>query len=386
MLQFSENDTIRWAERFGNKSEGNHTYSGTTEFDNPRTTFVGTIATSTSTVGSNSGFVEGDIVLIHQTRNGGDGAGNWQLNVITNIAGTTFTFKYPLQHDFDTTAQIIKVLQHEDITVTGTLNAPAWNGTSGGIIVLMGESIDGGGTVNLNITGYRAGGAANNNQNGQRGEGTNTAQGSQANNQRDQTAGGGGIGNVSFGGGGGGGGGHAVQANNGASGGTNAGGQGGFAGGLEDMTIAVFGGAGGGGGAWNLSAGGTPGVGGRSGGLFFCFVKNQDFSAMTISSNGGNGTNAGGAGGDRGGGGGGSGGGILLKGQEIILTTNITALNGTNGTGQGSGGNGGIGSVGRVRAEFSKIISGDSNPSASVFQDKIFNDPPRGGFMLAMVN
>mgnify|MGYP000860295055 FL=1 len=381
MLQFNSLDTVKWSERFGNKSGGDHNYSGTTEFGNAKTTFTGTQTQSTGTVGSATGFAIGNLVLIHQSRNGGDGAGNWQLNKITNIAGTTFTFKYALQHDFATTAQIIKINQNKNITVNGTLTAPAWDGTTGGIIVLMGESISGSGTISLNSAGYRGGAATTQNQKpGRRGEGTAAGSGTQAQTRNATAAGGssGTTGDV----GGGGGGGHAATGTNGVTGTNGSGGQGGDVGGSADLTTMIFGGGGASAGAKN-EPGRTGGAGGRSGGILVIICKNIDLSSMTIvRSNGGNGGNGSSDGGD---GGGGSGGSILLKGQVVNYgSSKLTVAAGSGGTG-GGGGNGGAGAVGRIRVEYSKSLTGTTTPTASTAKDTIFADMGSGASLLALL-
>lgn len=387
MLQFSSNDTVRWAEKFGNKSGGDHDYSGTGVFDNAKTTFTGTETHSTGTVGSNSGFSIGDIVLIHQSRDGGDGAGVWQLNKITNISSNTFTFKYPLQHDFGTTAQIIRVIQHKDITISGNYGVSGWDGSTGGIAVLMGNSVSGSGTLNLNGLGYRGattgGGSGSSDSNVRSFQGEGTLGGGNYLHAANGNGGGGSSGSGSDGGNSGGGGGNANAGGNGGAGQGSAG-IGGTSAGNEELTTLVFGG-GGGKGRGEKNGSGTGGNGGNGGGILIIIAREIDLSGMTIvRSNGANGNNGGGS---AGGGGGGAGGSILLKGQNInVGTGKITASGSTGGSAGGGDGTagqtGGGGSVGRIRAEYSKSFSGTTSPTASTAQDKVFDEG--GGFFAFM--
>lgn len=372
MLQFSSNDTVKWHERFGNKQDGDTTPSGT--FGNAKTTFTGTQDTSTGVVGSASGFSTGDLVMIHQSRDGGDGAGVWQLNKITNIVGTTFTFKYPLQNDFATTAQIIKINQNKNITLSSTVTVPAWDGSVGGIAIFMGKSItitsapNAAGANGVTSSGARPsgggyrGGKENNNQHtfGFRGEGT-----ASAGNDQSSSANGNGSGAPSETGHGGGGANGAAGTNgeNGSVGGAIAG--------NEELTVMTFGGAGSSGvGGDNSNAG----SGANGGGIIVLIAEEITFTGVGANLNGGTGVE-GDTGGGRKYGGDGAGGSLLLKGQKIILGTLITATGG-GGTPAGNGGDG------RIRAEYSKLISGSTTPTISSFQDKIFNTPQGGAGLL----
>ena len=84
----------------------------------------------------------GDVVLIHQTQ--GTGAGNWEVNkAASDFTGSgTFTLEDPLEHNYVTDgshkAQIVRVPQYSTCNVTGTVTPlAAWNGTWGGIFVVM---------------------------------------------------------------------------------------------------------------------------------------------------------------------------------------------------------------------------------------------------------
>lgn len=375
-LQFRSDDTIKWLEGYGNRSNGDTTPSGT--FGNQKTTFTGTEGADTGTVGSATGFAIDDLVLIHQSRNGGDGAGVWQLNKITNIVSTTFTFKYDLTNDYATTAQIIKINSDRNITINGTLNAPEWDGTTGGIIVLMGDSVTGSGTINLNGAGYRGGTSGKSQGEGHSGNGTSST-----------AANGSGAGGGSQGpdsghveGGHGGGGGNGQAGNSGSGKNTATPGTGGAQVGNAGLTVAIFGGGGGlGGSAFGGSPQGTSGADG--GGLLIIIARNIDLSSMTVVRSNGNGSS--GNSNSAGCGGGGAGGSILLKGITINLGTGkVTATGGVGGTSTGAfGGKGADGAVGRIHADYVSSLSGTSSPTIDSRQDATLVDP--GGAFLGLI-
>lgn len=377
-LQFRSDDTIKWIEQYGNFSDGDEAISG--EFSNPKTPFTGTEATKTGVVGSESGFAIGDIVLIHQSREGGDAAGDWQLNKITNIVGTTFTFKYNLTHDYATTAQIIKVKQNRNISINGSLSAPAWDGSVGGIIVLMGDSvtltsnINGQGANGTNSTsqrplggGYR-GGQQNNDQHttGHRGEGINSVGNDESTSANGNAAGGGSSPsgtNKSHGGGGG-------NATAGVAG--NNGAQPGSIVGNAQLTVILFGGAGSSGSGGDNS---NAGSGANGGAIVIIIARVINLTAGIVSVNGGvsvEGT----VGQGRSYGGNGAAGSILLKGEKVSIGSAVTA----NG---GIGGDGGQGGNGYVHVDYAISLTGASSPVASSRIDKslIRLRTPAGLFM-----
>lgn len=391
MRQFSSNDTSKWKERFGKGEDGSDSIN-TSTFSNANTTFSGTESTTTGVVGSATGLSIGDFVLIHQSRDGGDGAGSWELNVIQNIVSTTLTFKYPLENDYATTAQIVKINKNSTVTVNSgqTLSASAWNGSVGGIVVLLAsESISIMGSISVNGAGYRAGGGSSDNQVGQRGEGTLGDNSVRQTTSNGNGAGGGGYStNSPWNQGNGGGGGSNSQTNaengTGTGGGGNQGGGPGSMGasaGSADLTTMVFGGGGGGGGKIGSS-------GGNGSGIVVLIAPIITISG-SITLNGNNGTTASFG---RGCGGSGAGGSCLIKGQEVALGSNLIIANGgihvrnSNHSGVDGDSDGGRGGDGRIRVEYSKSISGSTTPTASTALDKVFNNPPKGGFLLNMIN
>jgi len=135
--------------------------------------------------------------------------------------------------------------------------------------------------------------------------------------------------------------------------------------GITTVKVQVIGAGGGG-------ATGTAGIGGgisggNGGGIVILISKN-----LTIT--GGISVNGGGLYQDRINGGGGAGGSILLKGQTLVLGTNLTTAIG--GVLVGSPEDPGDGGVGRIHADYSTSISGTTNPTIDTTIDSIYVDPP----------
>lgn len=97
-------------------------------------------------------------------------AGRYEFAVVTAVNGNTLTLRDPLQYTYragpaGTTArrsfQVLRVPQLSSVTLTSPVAAPAWNGETGGVLVL-----DAAGTINLNgqtinadAAGFRGGGS-----------------------------------------------------------------------------------------------------------------------------------------------------------------------------------------------------------------------------------
>lgn len=392
MLQFSPSDTILWREKYGNFSANDFIQTGTSSQANERSPFSGVMNELTGNATNPTGFVVGDIVLIHQTREGGDGAGHWQLNKIRGIAGNVFTFKYPLQNNFSGYAQIIRIIQNRDIQINGTYAIPAWDGATGGIGVFMGKSLSGAGTIDANTKGYRGATVNPAGNHGNQGEGNI------------------GLGSVTYynNGSGGGGGvltpeGHGSSGVGGANGADSTNGPRhnefspdslpvsilAVAAGQADLQIAVPGGGGGSGARDSGGGGSNPssGVGGTGGGIVFVFCEDIDLSGFTaVRANGGQGgyqdTN------HNGGGGGGAGGSIVLKGKHVNLGTGkVTATGGAGNWGCNAQHSnlGTDGSIGRIRVESAKPLVGTASPTVSSIEDKVFNSLRSASALLMML-
>ncbi len=393
--QWRSDDTSKWTHGFGNGSDGDLSLSTALSgiAGHGFATFTGTSGASSGTFtdaayfnGSNGGRI-GDIVIIHQTK--GSGAGNYELNVITNRVGSTVYFKYPLQNTYVTGAQIVSSGQFNDINLSGTVTPYlSWNGSAGGILFLVAKGTltitgtlnvkgNNGTTADPGIGGVGAGFKGGN---GRRvDDKTGAYQGNSYINDgvlstaKNNSSGGGGE---ESGGGGGGNGAAGTTATNGY--GPN--GVGGDACGNASLTSMFLGGSGGGGFVRDASSR-TSGGGGAGGGIVFLIAKNIVTSGATgVTVNGGNG---GTATYQRAGGGGGAGGSVLLKCVTATLGTNkITGAGGVGGT-SADGAVGGNGGVGRIHLDYSKSYTGTTSPTIDARLDTTIKPSGAGNMLLA---
>lgn len=357
--QFRSDDTSPWIHGFGNGSDGATAINTSTDAT-ANTTISVTSGSTAATAGSGTGFAAGNLILIHQSRNGGAGAGAWELNQISSVgSGTDWTLVYPTTQAYDTTAQVYLLKQYSTVTVNSsqTLTSAAWDGTKGGIIAfLCNNTITVDGNISGNTKGFRggAGGKATSTSQTQ-GEGTSGAGG--ASTSANGNGGGGGRNNSSPGDGGGGGGGNGAT---GGTGGTNVnatGGTGGSTAGDDGLVTMVFGG-GGGGEALETGSGNTPSNGAAGGGLVLLIAPNITVTG-SISVSGGTGS-----GGTNPNGGSGAGGSILIKGQTIILGSSlVTASAGSNSALGGAAG------AGRIHADYLSSLTGTTSPTIDTRQD-----------------
>lgn len=362
--QFRSDDTSVWGERYGCGIDG----AGSAPA-NVYTTFTATSGSTSGTAGSGTGFAAGNLILIHQTRNGGSGAGVWEFNKIDSVGGgTNWTLKYATTNAYDTTAQVY--LMKQFTSYNGALNVPtAWDGSKGGIagFFCVGTATITGGSASS--SGYRASGGGLGE--GQRGEGTAGDRGvaQVAANGNGAGGGDGGGGNVE--GAGGGGGGHAAVGTTGQINtvGNKPGGVGGEIKGNAGLTVMVFGGAGGSG-AGNGTT--TSGAGGGNGGGILIVVAKTINITGAVATSGANGLSAGSD--LAGGGGGGAGGSVLLKGQIVNIGSGlITAAAGSGGTANNCR-DGGNGAIGRIHIDYSQVLTGTSSPTLDSRQDGVLTD------------
>jgi hypothetical protein len=345
----------------------------------------GSSGSTTLTLGS-SGFSNGDLLLIHQTR--GTGAGQWEINKISSGGGTTsLTLQTALQYTYTDSgasqAQAVKIPRYNNVTVPSgaTWTTSGWDGNIGGIFVLAAkETVTVSGTITANGVGFKGGPVATAGTIGVQGE-SYTGIGTNSNNANASGGGGGhdyvGNGYDGYGGGG------AGHKNTGVTGEVGypanfSAGMGGGTVGIPDLTICFFGSGGGSGGNENNSTSGWiyGGKGGNGGGIIFIFSKTFNISG-TVSLNGTNGYNGtGSSDGNCGGGGGGSGGSALIVCQIATLGSNfLTALGGAGGDGPGAAGSGGAGSVGRIHLSYYSSYTGTTNPTLDVSQDTTLISP-----------
>lgn len=363
-----------WSEKYGSGVDGSLTISADTTDSTANTSCSGVLGSTTLNVGSSTGFADGSLLLIYQTRNGGDGAGVWELNKIASGGTTTsWTLSYALTHNYDTTAQVYLLKQYSSVTIdnTKTLTGQAWLGTSGGILAfLCNGTITVTGTITGVGKGYRGGSASSasaGNKTGNQGEGNLGARDSRSS-SANGNAGGGGVGSDSSPySGGGAGGGHSASGSNGSNG-AGAGGTGGGTSGVASLVTATYGG----GGAEGGVSANTQGFGGGNSGGFILLIAPVITVTGSIKSDGNNGTDSivfqgSGAGGGAGGGP------ILLKCVIGTLGTNlITAVKGTGGV-AGSGAAGGNGVDGRIHIDYASSFTGTTNPTIDSTLDSTEN-------------
>lgn len=341
-------------------------------------------ATSTTLTTTGSTFANGDVLLIHQTR--GTGVGQWEINKVASGGGSTsLTLQEALYYTYTDSgasqAQAIKVVQYTDVTVqTGTWTIPAWDGNTGGILVLASNGTftqTGGMNGDGSASSANAGGASTaaggtgkgfSGGVGRAGTVTTANQGegtSGAGSQSTTANGSGGGGGNSDGGTGGGGGANATNGADGTGGVTV--GAGGTASGSADLTTITFGGGGGGAQRNSTSAGEYSG-GAGGGAIMIIFAK--DIQASGVASFDGGASAA-----AFWPGGGGAGGSILLVCQTATLDTNKFTASAGTGTDEG-----GDPSVGRIAVHHSGTVTGTTTPTFTDVEDSSLIESGTSGF------
>lgn len=419
--QFKSTDTVKWVYGFGrgayDASIGNeeHSWNGSTRFQ-ANGAITGT-AGQTSFV-KPSGWGHRGLCLLHQTQ--GSGAGNWELAFV-DFSGASAVSDKPLQNTYSSGAQIITLsnsfVGYRNVTISGTLTTPAWNGSTGGICAILASgTVNITGAVSAEGKGYRGGavdthnggwgglggegnagysgkGAWDNQENGRApsgaGHGGPNNWGYGQAGSTDYTGGGGGGGadknNDDESAGGGGGGGHYYGGGGGGAG-TDSNGAGGVGGAAD----AVGGGSGGGryAGSGNYindpgnvsgratsnvsgtGGNGQPGaacIGGGGGGGANAVYSNSQLVKMFMGGGGGAGGNFAGAAasgnsdGSNNGGAGGSGAGIIIIIARSIIGSGYLLSRGTAGAtyaARGGGGGGGAGGSILLKAQTATLGSG----------------------------
>lgn len=362
--QFRSDDTDKWKGGFGTGVLGNGNISSNSDYGGANEGVAGTSGTFACTLAAAGSFANGMKVIIWQSRGSHNG---WEINEIVSGGGSTsLTMKYALQNTYtdsgNNQAQMLQLLEYNTLEVNTSISwsAPAWNESKGGAIaVLCKTSFTCTGTINLDQDGHLGGNGAPNNT-VQQGEGNTSAKGTDNGNAN----GNGGGGRQDSGGGGGGNGTAGARGKNGGSDSSF----GGNTAGAAELTTIAFGGGGGGG-----SAGNGSGSGARGGGVAFIFARNITITGNMFS-RGGNGS----SGGSGRGGGGGAGGSFIFKGENIVLGSGLVVATGGSG-GAGGEGVGGAGGNGRIHADYSKTISGTTNPTLSSRQDLSIKPFSSGG-------
>ena len=122
---------------FGNGSDEALNISANTT-DSPTDSACSGTATNTALTATNGSFSAGQLIMIHQTREGGT-VGQWELNKISNYAPGTITTVLPLTYTYATKAQVLVMKEYNSININSgkTLTVKAWNGTVGGILAYL---------------------------------------------------------------------------------------------------------------------------------------------------------------------------------------------------------------------------------------------------------
>ena len=327
-------------------------------------------------VNDGSAFEPGDEVLVWQVQHEAN-AGTHEYAHISQKEGNLLTLAAPLANDyysglFDAVGaaatQVVRVPHFETLIVNppGSITAPAWNGYSGGVVVLRAAgqvTVDG--SIYVTGRGFRAGPVTCCNCDGHQGEGW---AGIGALGTAENHGGGGGStwsqcgGDSTAGGSGGGGHGEDGETGNDCNGcgcGTDQGGEGGHAfGGPELTAIHLGGGAGSNGRDNNCSVGnGAPGSPG--GGIIALFAPSITVEG-TISADGGD--NSASAGQDSTGPASGAGGSVYLSADTLVIGDNrVTARPGAPGWTHWCCKAPVSGAVGRIRLDYDEL-QGTTNP------------------------
>lgn len=371
----------------GNGQDG--AYLAITGIFNPGiTTFFGTANALVGGLGGSQSWPLGTLVLIHQTR--GDGAGQYEINQVSSIVGTTINFTKPLSYTYSTSgnsrAQIMKIPQYSSFKVPSgvTLSVSAWNGSIGGILkvlvsgqVTIEGAIYGTGKGFAGGLGYTDGLGGQNilSVQGYSGEGTlgpSTLGASTSPNGNGAGAGGNGTDALHCTGGSGGSNGSPGTSGEMFTAGNHPGSPGDVSGNAE-LTNMNLGGGGSGG---TSHSGAIPTNGGYGGSIIDICGKNITITGSIIT-NGVQGVDPTYAG-TWACGGGGAGGSIFLKGHTIHFGTNLSQalgargglkyINNPNPDGYGSRASGGNGGNGRIRVEACTITGVTIYPSVSKSQ------------------
>ncbi|WP_375770241.1 Ig-like domain-containing protein [Archangium gephyra] len=321
--------------------------------------------------GSPTCFAADDLVLVYQTA-GLDTPptpdlstrpeGRWEFARVASVTTTALELTAPLVRAYAANVtQVIRVPEYTDVTITaaGVITAPAWNGSTGGIVAFLANgTVNNNGLITASALGFRGGqyasdptaatgctGAEQPAPSGaQKGEGiVNTRYGTTQTGRGNVANGAGGGICFKSGGGGGGHGGVGGQGGRSAAatdGGRDVGGLGGAALTYPLLTQLTFGGGGGAG----HGSGATGVPGGRGGGAIFIRASQLTGSGVITAAGGSAGAST-----SDGGSGGGAGGALYLR---FVRTADCAALSVTGGIGGnvstlrvGPGGGGGGGRV-----------------------------------------
>lgn len=85
--------------------------------------------------------------------------GNYEINTIENISGSTILFKYAILRSYDVTGivQLISLNEYTTAAVNGPLRAQPWNGNTGGVILLKADTLILNDSISVSGQGFRGG-------------------------------------------------------------------------------------------------------------------------------------------------------------------------------------------------------------------------------------
>ena len=88
-------------------------------------------------------------------------AGNYEFNTIASKTSDKIILKNKLSNSYDIpngSVQVVRVAKYTNATITGLLTCPAWDGKTGGVLILSAtDTITFSGTINVSGKGFRGG-------------------------------------------------------------------------------------------------------------------------------------------------------------------------------------------------------------------------------------
>jgi hypothetical protein len=349
---------------------------------NTATALTATVREGSKTliVADATGFAAGELVLVLQGYTDGPApdpgtpgpidldaskAGTWELARLESVTPGALGLTAPLVSAFSAPgAQVVRVPEYASVHVQGTIVAPPWNGSSGGVLAfLVTGAVLNQGIISANAAGFRGGtfapspaqtaGCTDPNQSqatggAQKGEGIASKATGAPTHGFAALANGAGGGNCDDGGGGGGG--HGGAGGQGGytaatDGSRDVGGRGGLALRYSPLTRLMFGGGGGAGAGTSTGGTGRGTSGGAGGGIIFIRARDFQGNQGIISANG----ESAAASGNDGAGGGGAGGHVTIRTRNKLDCAILQANGGAGGSnsdakahGPGGGGGGGV--------------------------------------------
>ncbi|WP_395854704.1 adventurous gliding motility protein AgmC [Cystobacter fuscus] len=119
-------------------------------------------------------FVAGDLVMVYQATGlqpvpasgsqtpidlSNNAVGQWEFARVASVEADRLTLTEPLIHAYAVNdTQIIRVPEYTQVTITGSIIAPAWDGATGGFIAFLArETVNNGGVIDASGRGFRGG-------------------------------------------------------------------------------------------------------------------------------------------------------------------------------------------------------------------------------------